>query len=179
MMVELPVAGPDGLVDLFVLRPDDVTDAYVGWLNDGAVNQYLESRFASHTIETTRTFVADQLASPHNLFLGIRLRPTGRHVGNIKIGPINTLHRTAEIGILIGDRTAWGMGVATAAIRAVAEIAERSLALRKITAGCYASNVGSRRAFEKAGFAVEGVRPRQLLLNGEPEDMIVMGKCLA
>jgi [ribosomal protein S5]-alanine N-acetyltransferase len=179
VIVELPATGPDSIVDLFVLRPDDVTDVYVGWLNDGEVNQYLESRFMRHTVETTRAFVADQLASSDTLFLGIRMRPSGRHVGNIKIGPINALHRTAEIGILIGDKTAWGRGVATATIGAVARIAERSLSLRKITAGCYASNIGSKRAFEKAGFAVEGVRPRQLLLNGAPEDMIVMGRCLA
>jgi RimJ/RimL family protein N-acetyltransferase len=45
-----------------------------------------------------------------------------------------------------------------------------------VTAGCYASNLGSKRAFEKAGYTIEGIRPRQLLLNGQPEDLVLMGK---
>ena len=35
----------DDAIELFVLTPDAVSDAYVGWLNDPEINQYLESRF--------------------------------------------------------------------------------------------------------------------------------------
>lgn len=165
-------------VELFVLRPDDVTDAYAAWLNNPAINQYLELRFFPHTVTSTREYVASMLVSPDNLFLGIRSVVLGRHVGNIKLGPVNQHHGTAEIGIVIGDRHAWGRGLATQAIQVIADIARQELKLRKVTAGCYESNVGSKRAFEKAGFVIEGVRPGQVLANGKPEALILMGRLL-
>lgn len=168
-----------GVIRLFVLRPEHVTDAYVAWLNDPQVNRFLESRFTTHTLDSTRDYVAKTLAAPDTLFLGIHSTELDRHVGNIKLGPINTQHGTGEVGIMIGDRGAWGRGIGTAAIKAMSEIARGQLDLRKVTAGCYASNGGSRSAFEKAGYVVEGVRRKQFLLEGREEDLVMMGKLLA
>ena len=174
MHIELGLPAGNSKISLFVLKPDHVTEDYVSWLNDPQVNQYLESRFVTHTIESTRTFVEGVLASPNNLFFGIRSHVLGKHVGNIKLGPIDQHHGTGEIGILIGDKEAWGKGIASLTIIMMLEIARSQLLLRKLTAGCYASNVGSLRAFEKAGFMVEAVLKQQCLLNGKPEDVILM-----
>lgn len=168
----------DGDVELFLLRPEHVSAAYVSWLNDPEVNRYLESRFDLHTVDSTRHFVKCMLDSPDNLLLGIRSASAGGHIGNIRIGPINRRHGTSEIGILVGEKRAWGRGIATAAIELVCSTAREQLALRKVTAGCYVSNTGSRRAFEKAGFEVEGVRRRQLLLDDTAEDLILLGRLL-
>jgi RimJ/RimL family protein N-acetyltransferase len=165
-------------LECFLLLPGHVTQAYVDWLNDPEVNQFLESRFAVHDVAGVRAFVATQLEDDRALFLGIRSTALDRHVGNIKIGPIDRHHGLGEVGILIGDRAAWGQGLATEAIRVVGEIAAQELGLRRLTAGCYGSNRGSARAFEKAGFVVEGVRPGHFLLNGRPEDLILLGRQL-
>lgn len=165
-------------VSLFVLIPEHVTEAYVSWLNAPDINQYLESRFATHNVDTTKSFVSNALASSEYVFLGIKSHLFNRHVGNIKLGPIDQRHGTGDIGLLIGDKAAWGSGVATTAIGMISDIAKNQLNLRKLTSSCYASNVGSRRAFEKAGFVVEGLRPAQFLLNGIPEDMVLMGRLL-
>lgn len=162
-------------VELFLLTPDAVGDAYVGWLNDPEVNQYLESRFAPQGHASIAAFVAGALASEKDLLLGIRSVALGRHVGNIKLGPINREHGLGEVGIMIGDRGAWGQGLASRAIAMLRDIAAEELGLRRLTAGCYASNIGSRRAFERAGFTVEAVRSGHFLLNGEPEDLVLMG----
>ena len=178
MNIELGPNAGNAHIRLFVLEPDHVSQDYVSWLNDHEVNQYLESRFTTHTIESTRAYVATMLASQENLLLGIASHMLDRHVGNIKLGPIDRNHLTGEIGILIGDRAAWGKGIGTWAVCLMAEIARCQLSLRRVTAGCYASNVGSQRAFEKAGFVVEAVRKQQYLLNGEPEDVVLMGQQL-
>lgn len=166
-------------VELFLLLPEHVGPAYVRWLNDPEVNRYLESRFAPHDEPGVRDFVGAQLASGHSLFLGIRsVALGGRHVGNIKIGPIDRHHGVGEIGILVGEREAWGRGIATAAIALVVAIAREELGLRKLSAGCYASNEGSARAFVKAGFSVEGRRPAHFLLDGRAEDLVLLGRVL-
>ena len=166
-------------IECFLLEPDQVTEAYVGWLNDPEVRQYLESRFVVQDLAGVRAFVAAQLADERTLFLGIRSLELGRHVGNIKIGPIDRHHGLGEVGIMIGDRAAWGRGVGSEAIRVIAQIARHELGLRRLTAGCYRSNRGSARTFEKAGFTIEGARPGHFLLNGRPEDLILMARHLA
>lgn len=176
MYLELPHFPADSPVSLFVLEPRHVTDDYVSWLNTPEIIQYLESRFVHHTVESVKIFVAATLASPDNLFLGIKSHLLDRHVGNIKLGPIDRHHGTGEIGILIGDKDAWGKGVATSSISMISEIAKNQLNLRKLTAGCYASNMGSQRAFQKTGFLVEGMRSAQFMLDGKPEDMVLMGR---
>lgn len=163
-------------MELFLLEPALVTEAYVGWLNDPRVNQYLECRFAKADLASTRRFVEEALANAATLFLGIRSLALGRHVGNIKLGPIDRNHELGEVGIMIGDRDAWGRGIASGAIMRLADIARAELGLRKLTAGCYASNVGSVRAFEKAGFAIEARRPAHVLSRGQPEDIVLMAR---
>jgi RimJ/RimL family protein N-acetyltransferase len=163
-------------IELFLLEPGVVTEQYVDWLNDPDINRFLESRFARHDLASTRAFVQEALDNSDVLFLGIR--SDGRHVGNIKLGPLDRRHGLGEIGIMIGDRSVWGKGVASAAIEVITQIAREELGLRKLTAGCYGSNKGSARAFEKAGFSVEGVRPAHYLLDGKPEDHVLLARLL-
>jgi [ribosomal protein S5]-alanine N-acetyltransferase len=167
-----------GRIECRILELDDVSQRYVDWLNDPQVNRYLESRFEVHTLGTTRAFVATQLADPSALFLGIHSLELSRHVGNIKLGPIQRPHGLAEVGIMIGDRDAWGRGIASEAISVIAAIARDEMGLRKLTAGCYRSNGASQRAFVKAGFQVEAVRPRHFLLDGREEDLVLLGRWL-
>ncbi len=178
MQLEAKPHWSDGHIALFLLTPDLVGSAYVDWLNDPAVNRFLESRFQHQDATTVRAFVAGMLASDRDLFLGIRDLELDRHVGNIKLGPVAPRHGLGEIGIMIGDRAAWGRGVGTRAIAILADIAGRELGLRKLTAGCYASNRSSSRAFEKAGFSIEGMRPSHFIFEGRPEDLVLMARFL-
>ncbi|MBV8277410.1 MAG: GNAT family N-acetyltransferase, partial [Verrucomicrobia bacterium] len=68
-----------------------------------------------------------------------------------------------EISVLIGATDCWGKGYATAAIRMLSDYALKVLALRKVYAGAYSSNIGSIRAFEKAGFKIEARFQRHFL----------------
>lgn len=82
--------------------------------------------------------------SGQSLFLGIRPRGLDlAHIGNIKLGPIDMRHGLGEVGFMIGAASAWGLGVASAAIAALSDIARDELALRKLTAGCYSSKIGT------------------------------------
>lgn len=170
---------PDAPVSLFLLELDHVSETYASWLNDPRVNRFLESRFAQHTLETTRAFVKGMLDSDSNLLLGIRSAALGgRHVGNIKLGPISREHGLGEVGIMLGDVDAWGQGIASAAIDHLAAVARDQLHLRKLSAGCYEENQGSARAFIKAGFSLEGRRIAHVLVDGRPQDVLLLGRIL-
>ena len=163
-------------VRLFLLEESHVGAKYVDWMADPGINQFLESRFSAHDEASIRAYVGAMRQSPTNLFCGIHSLDLNRHVGNIKLGPIHFEHQRGEIGIMIGDRDAWGLGIGSAAIYAICAIAKHELGLRKITAGCYSGNIGSQKAFEKAGFFKEGVRSRHFILDGQDEDLVLLAK---
>lgn len=155
--------------------PDDVNEAYCRWMNDHATNRFLESRFYPHSIETLREYIVNKQSDNLNAFFAIVLNDGGRHIGNIKLGPVDSHHRLADIGILIGEKDCWGKGYALEAINLIVDYAFYTLNLHKVTAGCYAPNKGAIRAFEKAGFVHEGVRKSHCLFEGEYVDDILLG----
>lgn len=159
------------------LAPEDVTPAYVGWLNDPEVGRFLETRFRSHGVEDVRDFVLSMSEAPDSHLFGIFLGEPRRHIGNIKIGPVLQCHRLADVSLLIGEKDCWGQGYAAEAISAVSAWAFGVLGLNKLSASMYAPNRGSARAFERAGYRREGLRRRHYILEGQPCDLIEYGLC--
>jgi len=138
------------------LEPDNVTNKYVNWLNDPEVNQYLESRFVQQNKHTVKMFVKNCKNSKVDFIFGIFLLDGVTHIGNIKLGPVSVYHKHASIGIMIGDKEYWGKGFESQAISMITQFGFNQLKLEKLCAGCYESNIGSKKAFEKSGYQVEG-----------------------
>jgi len=157
------------------IRLSDVNENYHRWMNDPEVTRYLECRFSNNTMEAIKDYVETILQDRNNIFLAIILKNGHRHIGNIKIGPINRMHRFADVGLLIGEKDCWGKGYATEALRLVADYAFKTLNLHKLTAGAYATNKGSERAFIRAGFLVEGIRKKHCYCDGNYVDAILFG----
>ncbi len=148
------------------LRPislDDCTDRYVQWLRDPEVNQYLETRWVEQTLETVREFVLAVEMDPSSHLMAITDAGTGRHIGNIKLGPVRRHHNYADLSYFIGDRHFWGRGYATEAIQLATRLGFERLGLHRLQAGIYATNIGGARALEKAGFIRDAVLHQQLL----------------
>ncbi|MEK7116760.1 MAG: GNAT family N-acetyltransferase [Patescibacteria group bacterium] len=166
---------------LIYLRPVEISDAtkeYVGWLNDPEVNQYLESRFSKHTSKNLREYINNVLKDSSYIFLAIIRKDSDKHIGNIKLGPINKHHKFAEIGIMIGDKDSWGHGYASEAIGLLSDFSFNRLKLHKIIAGAYENNTGSIKAFTKNGFTIEDVRKELFLFNGKYINSVMMVKSI-
>jgi len=150
-----------------ILSEDDVTQNYVDWLNDPKVNRYLETRHTHQTKKNCLSYVAEMITSPTNYLFGIYLRETGKHIGNTKLGFINPYHHRAELSLFIGEKNCWGKGFATETIKTITSWGLNDLKLEKIEAGCYDTNIGSLRAFLKAGYQVEGYLRKNISLDGQ------------
>ena len=160
------------------LREIQISDAkknYYNWMRDPEVNQYLESRFEKWSVRRLKNYVKEIKINRDNFFWAIMLKETGRHIGNIKLGPINRKHGFADLGIIIGEKPYWGKGFATEAITLVADYAFKKLKLNKLTAGAYANNIGSVKAFKNAGFLIEGIQKSQYLYNKKYVDGVLLG----
>lgn len=149
------------------LQLADIGEAYLSWLRDPEVLRYLEIRFSGkQNLDDLVTFVNGVNASADTIMFGIFRKDDGRHIGNVKLGPIIKPHARAEIGFLIGDRPSWGQGYASEAIRATARFGLSRFGLAKITSGCYETNIGSRKALLKAGFSLVATIPNDVVDDG-------------
>lgn len=157
------------------VRPSDVNENYYRWMNDPEIIRYLESRFYPSALESLHEYVVGKVGDRENVFFAIVLKDSDQHIGNIKLGPVNWIHRVADIGLMIGEKKAWGKGYATEAISLVTRYGFERLNLRKLTASCYDDNQGSARAFQKVGFFLEGARKQQCFSEGKYVDVILLG----
>jgi len=157
------------------IRLSDANKNYCNWMNDHKVNKYLESRFERWSVGKLKQYISGIKRNTDNVFLTIISRNGNKHIGNIKIGPINRNHRYADVGLIIGEKSFWGKGIATEAIKLVVDYAFNKLDLHKLTAGAYSCNIGAIRAFKKAGFSVEGTRRKHYLCNGGYVDAVLLG----
>lgn len=164
------------------LRPltvADVSDAYVGWMNDAVTNRFMETRWRAHARADVEAFVAEKAASRTEHLFGIFLNADdgseGRHIGNLKIGPIDHNHGRGELSYFIGDEAARGQGFASEAVALGVRIGFAQLGLHKLTAGIYARNGESGRVLSKNGFKAEGRRPSHFAFEGGRDDMVEYG----
>lgn len=154
------------------ISTNDVSQTYVDWLNDSDINQYLETRHTKQTQKTVFSFICTILENPNEHLFTIRLSKNHNHIGNIKVGNINNTHKTAEVSLFIGDKSVWGKGYASQAIKLISQYAFDTLQLRKLCAGAYQPNIASTKAFLKAGYQHDGVLARHYVLDGVAYDRV-------
>lgn len=80
--------------------------------------------------------------------------------------------KSAEIGYWLGEPF-WNKGIMTAAIRQMCVLAFDFFPIVRIYAEPFAHNIGSRRALEKAGFALEGVLKKSICKNNHIYDSCI------
>jgi [ribosomal protein S5]-alanine N-acetyltransferase len=156
------------------VRISDVTESYYRWMNDPAITQFLESRFYPNSIDSLKEYVKSKQDDSTNVFLAIVIKENHRHIGNIKLGAINWIHRFADVGIIIGEKDCWGKGYASEALTLVTKYAFDTLNLHKLTAGCYEMNQGSVKAFQKVGYYIEVIQKSQFYYQGAYVDAVVL-----
>lgn len=98
----------------------------------------------------------------------------GTAVGSAALFGFDPFVHHAEAGISLVPQ-ARGRGVGTAAIGQLVEFGFVRRNLRRIHLQAIASNAGALRAYEKAGFVVEGRLREHAWVRGAYEDIVLMG----
>jgi [ribosomal protein S5]-alanine N-acetyltransferase len=161
-----------------LLNTDDVTDDYINWMNDPEVTQFLESKWQSHTKKSILEYLDSLNRDRNNFIFGIFLLSDSTHIGNVKIGNINYLHRYADIGMAIGVKESWTNGVGSEVLMLIEKIAYEDLNLNKIWGGIYAINHGSFRMTQKCGWREVGRYEKHVFYKGEYMDVIIVEKLI-
>lgn len=132
------------------LTEEDASSQYCDWLNDPAVNQFLETKSADES--SLIRFITQKNEQPNAIFLGIFLREGNKHIGTIKLEPIDIENTKATIAIMIGDKKSWGKGLGGEAIKLLVDYAAKELQIKKIDLGVFGENIIAIHAYAKLGF---------------------------
>jgi RimJ/RimL family protein N-acetyltransferase len=94
-------------------------------------------------------------------------KSSGRCIGTTGLHDIDRRSRNCFWGIALGPPSVWGRGYGTEACALATRFAFDHLGMEKVCLYVFEPNLRGRRAYEKAGFQVEGVFPRDHWLDGE------------
>jgi RimJ/RimL family protein N-acetyltransferase len=156
------------------LMPQDVHSGYVDGLNDPDVNKYLVGvRSNIQSQEDVTVFVLANQSAEDSILFGIWCNGMTKHCGTIRLHGIESIHKTAHIGICLFDKSVWGKKIGTRVIRAVTQWAFESLKLRWIEAGAYSENIASIKTFSRAGYEWVHDIEEKYLFEGRPTKVCI------
>jgi RimJ/RimL family protein N-acetyltransferase len=125
------------------------------WANDPTFSR-LMNRARPVTETEHEAWFEDIRGRDDRAYFAVERPAEPRHVGNVWLWDIDPRHRKAELRVVVGEPSVRGLGVGTEAIDQLCRHAFERLNLHRIYAYVLSFNPGGRRAFEKAGFVLEG-----------------------
>ena len=159
------------------LRPlenNDINENYLSWFRDEKVTKFLDVDGNTLTKEIVEEYIKFGLNSQTYYLFAICLFDSKKHIGNLKIGPINHFHSLSDLVTVIGNRSQWKKGLATEAIGLGIKLAFEKYNIRKLSAGIYSKNISSTKAYVNAGFFVEGTLKDHFLIDEKYQDKIIV-----
>jgi [ribosomal protein S5]-alanine N-acetyltransferase len=166
------LSGPRVAIRPFSLA--DISDVYIGWLRDPVVTRYSNQRFRTHERESSLAFVRSFVGTD-NHFLLLTSYAHQRPIGTATVYA-SRHHGTADVGIMIGDRSVWGQGLGLDAWSLVVDWLLAEPSIRKVTAGTLSCNAAMLRLMERSGFALEATRRAQEIVDGTPVDVLLFAR---
>lgn len=149
---------------------------FVKWLNDPEVIEGLLFLTPLSLEDEKHWFekVADHSPAERPLVIEIRDGETWRMIGNCEFHNISQINRSADVGIFIGDKTVWNAGYGTETMQLLLKYGFETLNLNRISLVVYDDNLRAMRAYEKAGFVLEGRLRQAKYKHGRYGDELIM-----
>jgi RimJ/RimL family protein N-acetyltransferase len=152
--------------------------AFVRWLNDPEVTQYLggdmwpqspeaEERWFNETVEKEKKILSIEATVPTG--------DAGVLIGNCGLGHLSQRDHNAELGIMIGDKEYWNKGYGTDAIKTLLRYAFDEMNHHRVYLSVDSDNARAIRCYEKCGFQVEGRLRQHVFGHGVWRDQMIMG----
>ncbi len=153
---------------------DEDTDLIVAWRNTDAVRSRFIYRGA-FTAEGHRAWIRNMVETGKVVQMMICDTKDERPLGSVYIRDIDREHSRAEYGIFIGEASARGRGVGTAAAKLMLHYCFRQMGLHRIFLRALSDNQQAIRSYEKAGFTKEALLREDVFLDGAYRDVVLMG----
>lgn len=162
----------DGNIYLRLMTAED-TDNIVTWRNSDAVrtNFIYQKLF---TRQSHEQWIETMVNTGKVVQMIICMCKNDKPVGSVYIRDIDTTHNKGEYGIFIGEPSARGCGVGTAAAKLMVQYAFEKLKLHRLFLRVFADNSRAIGSYEKAGFVKEAYLKDDVCIDGVYRDIVLM-----
>ena len=151
-------------------------EKFVEWINDPEVTAGLTLSLPMSSVDEEKWF-EDAMQRPQAekpLVIDMKDGTDWSLIGNSSFFDFNWMARSAEVGIMIGEKTLWNQGYGTEAMTLLQRHGFGTLNLNRIYLRVYADNKRAIRTYEKAGFVHEGRMRQAVYKHGKYDDVLFM-----
>jgi [ribosomal protein S5]-alanine N-acetyltransferase len=152
--------------------PDDYIAMYC-WANDVAAAR-LDSAFRPVNLKDLINWCETAGKDPTRILLSIRQRTDSKIIGYLHIHNISAIHRSADIGIRIGEESHRGKGYGKEALAIGLDYCWNHLNLQRVGLVVFRNNGRAINAYKAVGFKKEGLLKRLFFIDGAWVDVVVM-----
>jgi len=145
------------------------------WRNDKAIVDGLGSTYRYVNLETEEQWFTKY---QNNRATQVRLAVVNKSddvlIGMVSLVQIDSLARTAELALQIGNRNFWGCGVGKWATQSAITHAFNNLNLNRVYLYVLVENKSAQAVYQSTGFQEEGILRQAIYKSGEYRDLLVM-----
>lgn len=147
-------------------------EAFARWFDDPEVTVYLGNAYPALSLEEETKFYEATVGDRHRYC--IVTKRDGLLIGNCSLMDIDTKNRSAEVGIVIGEKAYWGQGYGREALGLLLDIGFKGLGLNRIFLRHADFNTRGHRCYLGTGFKEEGRLRQASYVDGRFHDDVVM-----
>lgn len=162
-------------VCLRAYKEEDIKVA-TGLVNDAELQKFLSPRipFPMSPWEEEEWIKSQKTNQNSEFNFAIEDIKTKKYIGGCGIQEVNWLVRTAEVGIMIGDKNYWGKGYGTDAMKVLLKFIFENMNINKVKLNVFSFNERAIKSYKKCGFKVEGTLKDEIFKEGKYYDEILM-----
>jgi RimJ/RimL family protein N-acetyltransferase len=160
------------LVKLRAYEKSDA-DALLRWFSDEEVTRWLGPPNFPSRAQQEKFIELAQASGDDAKYFAIETLD-GKLIGDTGIRFIDWKSRKAEFFITIGEKSLWGNGLGSDALRVVIRLAFDKMNLNRVWLTVLVDNPRAVRCYEKCGFAREGLLRQESFVDGKYRDVLMM-----
>jgi RimJ/RimL family protein N-acetyltransferase len=152
--------------------PEDCAAVFC-WMNDVAAAR-LDFAYRPIDVMAHQQWWQALGKDPSKVVFAIRKLSEPAIIGFVQIVAINSVHRSAEMGIRIGEEKNREQGYGTEALRLALDFCWHHLNLNRVQLTVFKHNPRAIAAYRAAGFRKEGCMRKAAFIGGDWVDLIMM-----
>ncbi len=153
-------------------RSNEDVEKFTEWMNDFQVTDYTGRSGTIMSLEGEKKYLEEN-SNTQGTFAIVTL-DENKLIGTIGLEKINTINRSAVLGIFIGDKEYLSKGYGTEAIRLILDYGFNYMNLHSIKLELLSCNERALKCYKKCGFVETGRTRESVFLNGKYYDIISM-----